>query len=53
MPLARKAFDERLILPGDRIEATFIDCADAERATDEAQRPLLKAALSAARADAG
>ncbi len=38
------AFDERLVVPGDRIPAEFVDFAAVESAMDIAQRPLLYAA---------
>jgi hypothetical protein len=38
------AFDFNLIVPEDKILAEFIDFTVAERMTDTAQRPLLRAA---------
>jgi 8-oxo-dGTP pyrophosphatase MutT (NUDIX family) len=41
------AFDPAIVVPGDRIPAEFIDCANAERLIEPSQRPLLRAAVSA------
>ncbi len=40
------AFDECLLVPGDRIPAEFIDFAAVESVIDHAQRPLLYAAMA-------
>jgi 8-oxo-dGTP pyrophosphatase MutT (NUDIX family) len=44
-------FDKRIVIPGDRIPAEFIDFAAAESAIDIAQRPLLYAARARVRVD--
>jgi 8-oxo-dGTP pyrophosphatase MutT (NUDIX family) len=45
------AFDERLIIPGDRIPAEIVDYRECIACTEVAHRPLLKASLDRLAAD--